>query len=319
MAEEIHEEVETMQFRDPNQPNLHVVYWTRAALDKKDGANLLFWNHGVGEHSGRHKDVAARLLRMVPELDAVMTYDIRGHGKSQGAPGAISGLSVLLSDVYAHVLPRTALRYGVDANVVVGGHSMGGLIAAGVAGQPDCLQTEQCGAIVGVILSAPAFRPIAQGAVNKLLAPVVGLLARLPMLRSVARPSGITVSQLCQNETQQKAYTDDPVVHNRISVGVGADLLVYADDLTNRIENGDECVLVSGVPVLVIHSPDDAVCDIAASRRFVDVLAKQDKANVKLVEVAGALHEMHNETDDQGAALFFDSCAQLLQQAFTAV
>lgn len=206
----IHEEFDELKFRDDSQPNLHLVYWTRAPLDRKDNANLLFWNHGICEHAGRHKASAATLLHLVPELDAVCSYDMRNHGKSGGKNGYARSFDDLTHDAREYVIPRAAIRYGEGARIVLGGHSLGGMIILDLAAGPDFIAHGEFGRVVGIIASAPSVKPYVSGVLNKLLAPMASTFARLPYGRDVVKGTGIDPYLLAHDPKVGKAFIDDP-------------------------------------------------------------------------------------------------------------
>lgn len=208
----IHEETDVLQFRDPNQPNLHLVYWTREPIQEKQGANLLLWVHGQGEHSACYKDFSQRVLPAVPQLDAILTYDLRNHGNSDGEMGAVRTVDDLINDLHDHVLPRMAIRYGTNARVIIGGHSLGGLIVTAVATRPDVLQREECGKIHGVVLSAPALELNIQGTLNRALSPLAGYICNIPGTRSRMKHRGFGVESLSHCKETMKAKSQDEKV-----------------------------------------------------------------------------------------------------------
>lgn len=212
MVETAHQEEEVLQFRDPNVPDLRVVYWTRSDDLKKDNANLLFWCHGIGEHTGRHHQLASLLISQTPLLDAVISFDQRGHGKSGGYKGCAESLEQLADDAFNLVLPRAAIRYGTDPHIVIGGHSMGGAVAATIATRPDSLKQDAFGSVVAVILSAPALKIPAPSGVNRVLAPFLSVITSIPGLRSITKSSGINPDHLSHDPAVVKKYCDDPLV-----------------------------------------------------------------------------------------------------------
>lgn len=56
-------------------------------------------HHGIGEHGKRYDAMAERLLEMVPSLDAFLTYDVRGHGRTaNGSICKVESVNQLTSD-----------------------------------------------------------------------------------------------------------------------------------------------------------------------------------------------------------------------------
>ena len=54
--------------------------------------------HGIGEHSGRYIHVADRLTKAGY---AIFTFDLRGHGKSEGLCGHIPSYEALMQDIFS--------------------------------------------------------------------------------------------------------------------------------------------------------------------------------------------------------------------------
>ncbi|KAI0558300.1 lysophospholipase [Gracilaria domingensis] len=310
----LHEETELIQFRDPNQPNLHVVYWSRASTSQIENPKVFLWNHGICEHSARYRKFAETLLNRVPSLDAIISYDMRNHGKSDGTKGATKQLSEFVDDLYNHILPHAALRYGANSSVVVGGHSMGGVIVASAMTRKDCLLADAFGKLNGVILSAPAIEVIVSGVLNKVLQPVAPYLCRIPGSRGLTKGVGIRPSDLCKNEEAVDAYVKDPLVHDKVSVGVGTDLLSYGNTVLEAVKSEPECVL-NTVPVLVLHGGDDKVVRMEGSEKLVSTVNMKGVA--KLVKIDGAFHETFNEKPDVGSDKFFESVAEFLASVFS--
>src|SRR5436309_5356418 len=80
--------------------------------------------HGYAEHCGRYREVA----HVITDAGwAVLAYDVRGHGKSPGARGAIDHFATYLAD-HAAALAAARELVPADAPTVLLGHSHGSLI-----------------------------------------------------------------------------------------------------------------------------------------------------------------------------------------------
>ena len=139
--------------------------------------------HGFAEHGGRYAAVAARL---VADGIAVMAPDHRGHGLSQGKRTAIVRFDDYIDDLTT-VIAQARARWRSLALVLLG-HSMGGLIALGLAVRPGA-------PLDGLVLSAPAACPrevsrftLAIGRGLARVAPNTGVL-RLPLNRISRDPA----------------------------------------------------------------------------------------------------------------------------------
>ncbi|CAN8066603.1 unnamed protein product [Agarophyton chilense] len=310
----LHEETELLEYRDPNQPNLHVVIWTRVSSPQVENPKLLVWNHGICEHSARYRKFAEILLARVSSVTAILSYDMRSHGKSQGSKGAARQITDYVDDLYNLILPHLSLKCGTNASVVLGGHSMGGIIAAAAMTKKDCLVPEGSGKLSGVILSAPAVEVVVSGFLNKALQPVAPYLCRIPGTRALTKGVGIRPSDLCRNEEAVEAYVKDPLVHDKVSVGVGTDLLTYGTTVLEAVKEEPECVL-NTVPVLVLHGGGDKVVRIEGSEKLVNAI--NEKGNAKLVKIDDAFHETFNEKPEMGSEKFFESVVEFLNSVFS--
>ena len=77
--------------------------------------------HGLGEHTGRYAHVAAALN---DAGYAVLGFDLRGHGKSEGLRGHTPSYETLMDDI-GRLLDEAAQRYPGKAQFIYG-HSLGG-------------------------------------------------------------------------------------------------------------------------------------------------------------------------------------------------
>jgi len=217
--------------------------------------------HGIAEHSGRYEHVAARLNEAGYSVVAV---DIRGHGRSAGWPGQVSGLDDWVADTKA-LLERTRAAAG-DAPLFLMGHSLGALIAA--------TYVSRAGGegLRGLVLSGLA------------------VLAGAELLEAMGDPDGqgVPSTALSRDEAVQRAYDDDPLVFaDRIPPEATAAALEAA------IEVFQAAPLVT-LPVLMFHGADDGIADPDGAREFFDQLGAADK---RWQPYEGLRHETMNEPE----------------------
>lgn len=169
--------------------SVNLVQYLRPGVSLPSARLLVLLHHGIGEHAGRYEDFASALLAAAPSLDGVLSYNCRGHGTS--APRrrdvcAVAGVAQLVDDFSAVLTHWAALA--PDARFVLAGHSLGGLVIAGVAAAEDCpANGAERARIGGVVLSAPALKVHVVGLVNKVIAPVAGLVASIPGARCITK------------------------------------------------------------------------------------------------------------------------------------
>jgi len=255
-------------------------------LKSPDGLNLYFRSyqaegekaclviaHGIGEHSGRYNHVVDRLL---PLGLSVWVMDLRGHGKSDGRRGHIKAFDDYVNDLGAmvgHV--KKDLPEGMKCLLL--GHSMGGLIALGLALQfPELID--------GVIISSPSLG----------IAVKVPLFKRLlgrgmsSLLPGLTLQSGLDTDKLSHDPAVVQAYVADPLVHDRVSAR-------WFTEFLQAMENVMGSAARMEVPILMQLAGDDHLTDVKASRRFFDQLVLKDKT---LHVYDGRYHEIYNECED---------------------
>lgn len=179
---------------------LHLRHWPAATPAR--GQVLIC--HGLGEHIGRYAHVAAALNAAGWHVHG---WDHRGHGQSEGRRGDIPDSQALLRDT-ARVMD--AVRQA--GHFVLLGHSMGGLVAArfvaeALAARPAVWSRP----LDGLVLSSPALDAGLSG-FQKLLLAVAGSLAP-----GLAVSNGLKPDWICRDPAVVKAYTNDPLVHDRIT------------------------------------------------------------------------------------------------------
>ena len=158
--------------------------------DVPDGARAhIVLVHGYGDHLGRYRTFRDA---MVAERFAVHAYDVRGHGRSDGARGAVRAFSDYTAELEAFVRATHALAGGLPLFIVA--HSHGALItlrwlAGGGA------ETARTLGLRGLVLTSPylglAFTPPAWKT-----APAV-LLSRL--VPSLPIPTGLASEDLSRD------------------------------------------------------------------------------------------------------------------------
>jgi alpha-beta hydrolase superfamily lysophospholipase len=238
--------------------------------------------HGLGEHSGRYAHLAMRLNALGFNVRA---HDQRGHGRSQGARGALAHSDDLLSDLKLVVDDFSHQQKNVPFML---GHSMGGLVAARFA-------TLQLSPLRGLVLSSPALA-FHLSAVQRVLLAVASRLA--PSLKA---PNKLDLKALSHDATVIAAYQGDALVHDiatprlvRFMQEAGASVLRDAFRITQ--------------PVLLQVAGQDRLVDPEGSRVWFGRLAP-------LVGTMhwydDAYHEIYNESVERRARVLADLSAWL--------
>ncbi len=223
--------------------------------------------HGLGEHSGRYPHVQAHLASVGI---TTTTYDLRGHGKSQGKRGYLRRYSDFLSDL--ETVRRQFARPEVP--LFLYGHSLGGQIVVNYL-------TLHRMPIAGVVLASPWLDLTLQPPLWRLV--LAAVAAKIyPKFTQNAPP-------MEQNLSRDTAFIESlkipGLAHRRVSAGMFAAMVLGAQ----RARNSASAIHQS---LLVMHGDADPVTCKAASSRFVAEAASTDK---QLQLWPDMLHETHNE------------------------
>jgi alpha-beta hydrolase superfamily lysophospholipase len=238
--------------------------------------------HGLGEHSGRYGHVAGRLTALGLE---VRGYDLRGHGRSEGARGSIPRDDALLEDLrfVFDDADRRGRAAGDDAAPLLLGHSLGGTIAAAAT----------LGGHVApraLVLSSPALALH----VSRPRAALLALARRLIPDRQF--PNELPVEKLSHDPGEVAAYRADELVHDRITPRMFG-FLADAGAAARR----DAARLTA--PTLLLAAGDDG---IVAARGARELAAGLDPAIGTAHFYDGLYHEIFNEREPDRARVLGD-------------
>ncbi len=233
---------------------------------------VLVIQHGFGEHSGRYQNLIAALEN---ENTAVYALDARGHGKTPGKRGHVDDFNSYAEDLA--ILVAKARAENPSVPMILLGHSMGGLIATLAV-----LRSEVAKELKGLIVSSGAFKP-ALDAMQAIKKGIGTMLAKIAP--ALTLPAGLDVKLISRDENVVQAYSNDPLVHGKISMKMGVDLFATGEML---LEQASKITL----PILVIHGDADGIAQPEGSKAFFQGLSSQDKT-IKLYP--GFYHETMNE------------------------
>ena len=229
--------------------------------------------HGLGEHSGRYRNVVERML---PNGISVWVPDHRGHGQSEGKRGHILNFVQYLADLRLSVeLAGEGRPEGMKCFLL--GHSMGGLIALYFAQQYP-------GFIDGVVASSPALgMAIEVPGVKK----VLGLLMSY-IWPGLAMGNELDAGKVSHDPEVVRAYKTDPLVHDRVSARFFTEFLAAMETVYMQAS-------ALKVPTLLQVAGDDQLVNARSSVQFFKQLDIEDKT---LHVYEGRYHEIYNEGED---------------------
>lgn len=255
---------------------LALTHWPIPARDTLRGVVCLV--HGLGEHAGRYAHVARHFNQLGW---AVVAYDHRGHGRSEGPRGGLSQDDDLLHDL-ARVIDTLRRTYPAHRLLLLG-HSMGGLtVARFVAAW--AVPTEEAPwrrPLDLCVLSSPALE-IGLSGFQRTLLRSVGQLAP-----DVAVGNGLKPEWVCSDASVVRDYVDDPLVHDRISSRLTRFILDSGKVIAARAPTWT-------VPTLLLYAGADRCVKPVGSARF----AHNAPIGVVSTKVYPHMaHEIFNEPD----------------------
>jgi alpha-beta hydrolase superfamily lysophospholipase len=236
--------------------------------------------HGLGEHSGRYNYVADQITQAGYTL---LSFDLRGHGQSQGPRGHTPSYEALLNDI-------NFFLNEVDKNFpelphFLYGHSLGGnLVLNYILRRQSRLK--------GVIATDPwlrlAFEP---PRVKVILAQITNYI-----WPSFSQKNGLDTKVLSRDPEIVRACENDPLVHDNISARMF--ISIYQSGRW-ALEHASEFPL----PLLLMHGGDDKITSLEASREFASKVT--GKCTFRIWD--GLYHEIHSEPEKQAVFAFLIS------------
>lgn len=228
--------------------------------------------HGLGEHSGRYDHLALALSQAGYVL---LSFDQRGHGKSFGKRGHAPSYEMLLDDIESFI--HESLQRFPYLPTFLYGHSLGGNLVLNyvLRRQPK---------FAGVIVTSPWLRLSVEPSL--LLRQLASFLNKWWPTFSMS--SGLELNALSHDLIVVNTYKADPLVHNRISVG----LFVAADQAGLwAIENAAQFDL----PLLLMHGGGDRITSVGATKLFASSIQKDCTLKIW----PDLYHELHHEPEKE--------------------
>ena len=240
--------------------------------------------HGSGEHCRRYKHVA----RFFNEHGlAVVAFDMRGHGHSDGERGHAPTLNAIFDDIES-MIQKVRLEYPAPLPLVIYAHGTGSLFCLGHIIRRNS-QPFDCQAM---ILSSPSIclgrRP------SQILFRLARVFAHLRP--QMALPvQGNYSNVYTNNPAVVKAYREDPLVHDRWTAAILAMFL----ELGIMMEKNN---IVTTWPLLIQHGEEDGSAPIERVRRWRRRRVRGTNATFK--EWPEHMHELHNDLKNEEVLLY---------------
>ncbi|HSK89051.1 MAG TPA: lysophospholipase [Anaerolineales bacterium] len=242
-------------------------------LDGGKPRALIALIHGLGEHTGRYTHVA----RVLTDAGyALVGFDLRGHGKSDGPRGHASSLDAYMQDI-RQFFEWLKQRYpGIPYFLY--GHSLGGLLTLTYALQYGA-------GLKGVMVTSAALSsPLQKQKAKVAMARLLGSL-----LPTVTLPSGLPPAALSRDPEVVQKYLHDPLVHSSTSLGFGKAGLTAVDLCFTRAKEFP-------TPLLMMHGTGDRIAYCSGTEEFAKLVGAAG-GDVTLKLWKDMYHELHNEPE----------------------
>jgi acylglycerol lipase len=226
--------------------------------------------HGLGEHSGRYVHVAQAFTKAGY---AMLSFDLRGHGRSGGARGHIPSFDAFMDDIDL-LFEQARSRYP-GLPMLLYGHSLGGILVLnyGLRRKPG---------VKGVIATGSGLHTaLEQQPIKMVLAKVLGALIPTRVMSS-----GLDAKMLSRDPSIVERYVNDPLVHDKVTLGFGRNMIGATRYALDRAAG-------FALPLLLIHGKEDKIAFPSSSIEFAAPL--KEKCTLMLWD--GLYHEVHNEPE----------------------
>lgn len=228
--------------------------------------------HGHGEHSSRYKHwIEAFCSKNI----AVHTFDLRGHGKSEGKRGHTPSYEHLLYDIDL-LLQKSGEKF-TGIKQILYGHSMGGNLVLNYA-----IRRKQD--FDALIATSPwlklAFEP------SKLQVFMAKTL--LKIYPSFIQHSKLPAEYISRNKMEVSKYKNDKLVHDLISLQLF--ISVHNSGLY-ALQNADKL----HIPTLLLHGSGDKITSHTASNEF----HENNPSTIDFKLFDELFHELHNADEKE--------------------
>jgi len=232
-------------------------------------------SHGFGEHRLRYGHV---IEAWVKRGLLVLSYDLRGHGSSEGQRGHVEQFSDFLDDASALLEQLEQLRDEADVTgpSVVFGHSFGGLISIHLAlRDPERVRLLALSSpFLGLAMQVPAVKLVLGRALSR-------------YLPRFSLPNGISPSILTHDQSIVNRTAADPLCGRMVSAR-------WFTETTAAQESAFARAAELRVPIFCLYAGDDRLALPSATRTFAQTVGSTNKV---FRELPGQYHEILNELE----------------------
>lgn len=219
--------------------------------------------HGMAEHSGRFKDIA---LKLVEAGFNVITYDLRGHGKSQGRRGSIKSYKLFVEDL--NVIVKNERKN--NEKIFLIGHSMGGLI--------NTLYYLEYGQASGaIIIASPLDYVIKPTFINKISLKLFGF------------------------KKMKTNFADEKLSHHAHNLNDPLNLKYFKVDLVYQILIKGLYKIINNygsiqLPVLMLYGEEDKIVSLETAKTAFKKIGSKDKT---LITYKKSKHDLLHDIESE--------------------
>lgn len=227
--------------------------------------------HGLGEHSGRYIQFAEFL---VDSGFAVLTFDLRGHGKSQGQQGHFQSYKLSMSDLTLFIKETKKGFNGIP--IFLYGQSLGGNFIVNYVLRHNLR-------FAGVITSAPLFRPGFKPPAWKI---ILGKMM-YHLWPTLTLSNGVDPTDISRDQSILQSRLEDTLCHTSVTPRFISVLDAGEWALRNAYR--------LDVPLLIMHGSEDRITSVKASHEFTEKAGAL--CTLKIWE--GFFHSLHEEPEKE--------------------
>lgn len=245
--------------------------WIPEANTKIKGVICII--HGLGDHSNWYNSLVNYFNK---NNFAVVAFDLRGHGKSEGRRGHTPSYEIFMDDI--DILLGLAKNHFSNSPIFFYGHSFGGNLTLNYV-------LRRNPKINGVIVSSPWLSLYSNPPKSKLY--FTFLLNRI--WPSFLVDNIVNEAALSHNPDIIQAYAEDPLTHSCISARLFTTAYkagIWALDNASRFN----------IPILLIHGDSDKITSSEVSKTFAGKIPN-NLCTLKIYD--GLYHSLHNELSNK--------------------
>jgi acylglycerol lipase len=227
--------------------------------------------HGMSEHSSRFENWAGKF---VCNQYALIAFDARGHGLSEGKRGYTPSYKHIMNDI-AIFIQQTKL-YFPNLPVILYGHSLGGNLAVNFV-----IRTKP--SIDALIVTSPWLKLVDElPEYKKRIAKFIAAIFPLLIVKANINPEYIS-----RDLQEVERYREDKLRHDRMGVRYYFEIRKSGKEAINNKQK-------INMPFLIMHGTGDLMTSYKAS---VKMSKNTNTSNTTLKLWDNCYHELHREPE----------------------